>query len=275
MYFFLVGLILSCCLANGAVDINKLFESMTIEEKCGQMTQINFDVAQKSGDQTNYDDNPINITILEYAIKQKHVGSILNAPYNLAQKSSNWQQVIKTIQDVVQETDKKIPIIYGIDSIHGAHYIQESVLFPQAISLAGSFNLEMTKKIAEIISIETRAVGIPWNFNPVLDVGRQPVWPRLFETYGEDPYLVGKMGEAFIKGSQGNDLKNRTKVATCLKHYVGYSLPFNGKDRTPAFIPENMLRDVFLPPFEKGVLAGSPTVMVNSGEVNGIPGHAN
>ncbi|CAF0979120.1 unnamed protein product, partial [Brachionus calyciflorus] len=222
-----------------ANDIDKLLQSMNIEQKCGQMTQVTFDVIEKTPRPTDPDENPVNMTKLEYAIKTKNV------------------------------------VIYGLDSIHGGNYIRESVLFPQPISMAGSFNLEIAKKVGEITSLETRATGIPWNFNPVLDVGRQPLWPRIFETYGEDPYLAGKMGENYIHGSQGNDLKNRTKLATCLKHYIGYSLPFNGRDRTPALIPENLLREVFLPPFEKGVLAGSPTVMVNSGEVNGMPGHAN
>jgi len=258
-----------------ANDIDKLLQSMNIEQKCGQMTQVTFDVIEKTPRPTDPDENPVNVTKLEYAIKTKNVGSILNTPYNLAQKASTWVKIIKSIQDLSSQTDLKIPVIYGLDSIHGGNYIRESVLFPQPISMAGSFNLEIAKKVGEITSLETRATGIPWNFNPVLDVGRQPLWPRIFETYGEDPYLAGKMGENYIHGSQGNDIKNRTKLATCLKHYIGYSLPFNGRDRTPALIPENLLREVFLPPFEKGVLAGSPTVMVNSGEVNGMPGHAN
>ncbi|RNA42662.1 beta-glucosidase [Brachionus plicatilis] len=258
-----------------AIDIDKLLSSMNYEEKCGQMTQVVFDVVQNSPQPTDFDVNPVNLTKLEYAIKQKHIGSILNTPYYLAQKASTWQKVISSIQDTSLQTRLKIPVIYGLDSIHGANYVQEAVLFPHSISLGGSFNLDLIAKIAHTISLETRAVGIPWNFNPVLDVGRQPLWPRIFETFGEDAYLVGKMGEAYIQGSHGNDLKNRSNIATCLKHYVGYSLPFNGRDRTPAYIPENLLREVFLPPFEKGVLAGSSTVMVNSAEVNGIPGHAN
>lgn len=256
-------------------DIDRLLSSMTNEEKCGQMTQVVFDVVQKSPQPTDYDENPVNLTKLEFAIKQKHIGSILNTPYYIAQKASTWQKIISSIQDACLQTRLKIPAIYGLDSIHGANYVQETVLFPHSISLGGSFNLDLIKKIAHVISLETRAIGIPWNFNPVLDVGRQPLWPRIFETFGEDAYLVGKMGEAYIQGSQGNDLKNRSNIATCLKHYVGYSLPLNGRDRTPAYIPENLLREIFLPPFEKGVLAGSPTVMVNSAEVNGIPGHAN
>ncbi|CAF0959362.1 unnamed protein product [Brachionus calyciflorus] len=257
-----------------SIDIDKLLQSMSNEQKCGQMTQITFELVQNDK-QENYDENPVNFTKAEYAIKEKNIGSILNAPFYVAQKASTWQKVLQSLQNVSLSSDSKIPILFGLDSIHGAQYIQEAVLFPHSVSMAGSFNLDIAKKVGEITSLETRASGIPWNFNPVFDVGRQPLWPRIFETYGEDTYLAGKMGEAYIHGSQGDNIKNRTKVATCLKHYIGYSLPFNGRDRTPALIPENLLREVFLPPFEKGVLAGSPTVMANSGEVNGMPGHAN
>ncbi|CAF0863246.1 unnamed protein product, partial [Brachionus calyciflorus] len=232
-----------------AIDIDKLLQSMNIEQKCGQMTQVTFDLIQND-EQPNYDENPVNLTKAEYAIKTKNVGSFLNTPFYVAQKTSTWQKTLKTLHDVVLTTHLKIPIIFGLDSIHGANYIQEAVLFPHPVSMAGSFNLEIAKKVGEIASLETRATGIPWNFNPVLDVGRQPLWPRIFETYGEDPYLAGKMGENYIHGSQGNDIKNRTKIATCLKNFIGYSLPFNGRDRSPALIPENLLREVFLPPFE-------------------------
>ncbi|RNA13667.1 beta-glucosidase, partial [Brachionus plicatilis] len=213
------------CLTD-AIDIDALLNSMSLEEKCGQMTQVTFDVIQKLPQPADFDENPVNLTLLEYAILEKNVGSILNTPYNVAQKAETWQKIIKVIQDATAKSRLRIPTIYGLDSIHGANYIQEAVLFPHSISLAGSFNPELTRKIAQITSLETRAIGVPWNFNPVLDVGRQPVWPRLFETYGEDPYLAGRMGEVYVQASQGNDLKNRSNVATCLKHYIGYSFPF-------------------------------------------------
>ena len=258
-------------------DIQKLLRSMTQEEKCGQMTQITYDVIQKSNpNPSDEDDDQMDEAKLLEAIQKYHVGSILNTPLDTAQKASTWQKIIKKIQDVALKNGKsKIPILYGLDSIHGANYIREAVLFPQPLAMAATFNLDIVKKVARVTAVETRAVGIPWNFNPVLDVGRQPLWPRLWETYGEDTYVAVKMGEAYIKSHQGNDLKNRTNTATCMKHYIGYSLPFNGRDRTPALIPENILRETFLPPFEAAVQAGSPTVMINSGEVNGIPGHAN
>ena len=263
-------------LANAKVDIKKLLDSMTIEEKCGQMTQIAADVVQKEKEPTDPDENPINATALEFAIKVIQVGSILNTPYVKAQKAKTWQAMIQMIQEYsLNMTEKKIPNIYGLDSIHGANYLREGTLFPQPLSMAATFNLDIAEKIGEISAMETRATGIPWNFNPVLDIGRQPLWPRIYETYGEDPHLAAHMGYAYIRGSEGDDLKNDTKVASCLKHYIGYSYPFNGRDRSVAWIPEILLREYFLPSFEAGVKAGALTVMVNSGDVNGMPGHAN
>jgi beta-glucosidase len=170
--------------------------------------------------------------LLKY-IKDYRVGSILNtlgATANvidgspaLTQPKSVWHGIIKLIHDVVRNsTQHKIPVLYGVDSIHGANYIDEGTLFPQPISMAATFNLDIAEKIGHITSVETRAVGIPWNFNPVLDVGRQPLWSRLFETYGEDTYLGVKMGAAYIKGHQGdNDLTKKENTATCLKHFIG------------------------------------------------------
>ncbi|MGZ8161222.1 MAG: glycoside hydrolase family 3 N-terminal domain-containing protein, partial [Methylobacter sp.] len=161
------------------------------------------------------------------------------------------------------------------DAIHGATYTQNSVLFPQAINMAATFNSELAFKEGEITAREVRVSGLQWNFSTVMDIGRQPLWPRLWETFGEDVHLATVMGTSYIKGHQGDDFSAADKLPTCLKHYVGYSYPLNGKDRTPAWIGERMLREYFLPTFEAGVKAGSPTVMINSAEVDGIPGHAN
>jgi beta-glucosidase len=141
--------------------------------------------------------------------------------------------------------------------------------------MAATFNSDLVKKEGEITSLEVRASGIPWNFYPILDLGRQQLWPRLWETFGEDVYLDSKMGESYIQGAQGNDISGKNKVAVCLKHYVGYGFPFDGKDRTPAFISERMMQEYFLPPFQKAVESGAQTIMVNSSEVDGIPGHSN
>ncbi|WP_232216334.1 glycoside hydrolase family 3 N-terminal domain-containing protein [Methylobacter marinus] len=263
---------------NEAVEasVKQLLSEMTLEEKVGQMTQVDFSVV--STPEAQNAEPPVDRARLEEAVINRHVGSILNAPLspnNRAAPIETWRKITAAIQETSSRTRLKIPVIYGIDAIHGATYTQGAVLFPQAISMAATFNPELSFKEGEITAREVRASGLPWNFAPVMDIGRQPLWPRLWETYGEDVHLSSVMGAAYIKGHQGDDFSAPDKALTCLKHYVGYSFPINGKDRTPAWIGERMLREYFLPPFEAGVQAGSPTIMVNSAEVDGIPGHAN
>lgn len=258
------------------LKVKHLLSQMTLEEKVGQMTQIDFTVIgipkeQNAGDQID----PVK---LENALLKHHVGSILNTPFtpdNKAQSIETWRKMMRTVQDAAARTRLKIPVVYGIDAIHGATYTQNSVLFPQAINMAATFNSELAFKEGEITAREVRASGLQWNFSTVMDIGRQPLWPRLWETFGEDVHLATEMGTSYIKGHQGDDFSAADKLPTCLKHYVGYSYPLNGKDRTPVWIGERMLREYFLPTFEAGVKAGSPAVMVNSTEVDGIPGHAN
>ncbi|HJU91531.1 MAG TPA: glycoside hydrolase family 3 N-terminal domain-containing protein, partial [Pyrinomonadaceae bacterium] len=158
---------------------------------------------------------------------------------------------------------------------HGANYVQGATLFPQEIGMAATWNPELMQRAAEITAIETRAAGIPWSFSPVLDLGRNALWPRFWETFGEDPYLAKVMGVAFVRGLEGADVASDDRVASSLKHYMGYSFPLTGRDRTPAWIPENYLREYFLPTFETAVKAGARTIMINSGEINGVPGHIN
>lgn len=256
------------------VQINDLLKKMTLEEKVGQMTQITLEVVSKPRQDGSFI-NEIDPVKLKEALTKYHVGSILNTG-GQANTLQNWIEMITTIQDVaLKETRTAVPVIYGIDAIHGATYTKDATLFPQSIAMAATFNTELVKTSGIITALEVRASGIPWNFNPVLGVGRNPVWSRFWETFGEDPYVVSQMGEAYIKGLEGDD--NNTKgefVAACMKHYMGYSNPVSGKDRTPAWIPERMLRDIFLPPFKKAVDAGVHTVMINSGEINGIPTHS-
>ncbi|WP_235209198.1 glycoside hydrolase family 3 N-terminal domain-containing protein [Methylobacter sp. BBA5.1] len=263
---------------NEAVEasVKQLLSEMTLEEKVGQMTQVDFSVV--STPEAQNAEPPVDRARLEEAVINRHVGSILNAPLspnNRAAPIETWRKITAAIREASSRTRLKIPVIYGIDAIHGATYTQGAVLFPQAISMAATFNPELSFREGEITAREVRASGLSWNFAPVMDIGRQPLWPRLWETYGEDVHLASVMGAAYIKGHQGDDFSAPDKAPTCLKHYVGYSFPINGKDRTPAWIGERMLREYFLPPFEAGVQAGSPTVMVNSAEVDGIPGHAN
>lgn len=254
--------------------VKELLSKMTLEEKVGQMTQVTLQAVSKVQGTKNQM-HQLDDAKLEEAIKKYHVGSILNV-YDVAHSLEYWHQVITKIQDIAtKETRLGIPVIYGIDAIHGSTYTKGGTLFPQAINMGATWNRELSERAGEITSYETRAAGIPWNFYPVMDIGRQPLWPRMWETYGEDVYLASALGAAYIKGAQGDDMSKPDKLATCLKHYVGYSFPINGKDRTPAWISERMLREYFLPTFEAGIKAGSPTIMVNSAEVDGIPGHAN
>ena len=254
--------------------VDELLAEMTIEEKVGQMTQVTLQAVAKT-EGTFHQKFEIDEDKVKEAIQDYHVGSILNV-YNVAHTVEEWQAIINTLQNIaVNHTRLGIPVIYGIDAIHGATYTKGSTLFPQAISLAATWNRDLAFQEGVITSKQVRVSGIPWNFYPVLDLGRQPLWSRLWETFGEDVYLASQLGEYYIKGAQGENFGAPDNVATCLKHYVGYSFPVNGRDRTPAWIPERMVREYFLPSFEAGVKAGAPTVMVNSSELNGIPTHSN
>lgn len=250
--------------------VEKLLKKMTLEEKVGQMTQVTLEVVSKPESEPHQ----LDPEKLRTAVAKYHVGSILNV-VDHAYTVENWNQIINAIQDEADKTRLKIPVLYGIDSIHGANYVAGAELFPQPLAMAATWDTELAERVGAVSALQTRAAGIPWTFYPVMDIGRQPLWPRFFETFGEDPLLASKMGTAYIHGLQGQDFGAPEKIAACLKHYAGYSFPFNGKDRTPAYIDERTMRQVFLPSFEAGVHAGAPTVMVNSGSVNGIPGHAN
>ena len=251
--------------------IEALLKRMTLEEKVGQMTQLAIGMIAAGADQ-NIKVDPAK---LEKAVVKYGVGSILNVA-DQALTLDHWHEIIRKIQEAAtKKTRLGIPVIYGIDSIHGANYVQGATLFPQEIGMAATFNPELMKRAAEITAAETRAAGIPWSFSPVLDLGRNPLWPRFWETFGEDPYLASVMGVAFTRGLEGTDVASQTAVASSLKHYMGYSFPLTGRDRTPAWIPENYLREYFLPPFAAAIKANARTIMINSGEINGVPGHIN
>lgn len=251
--------------------IEALLKRMTLEEKVGQMTQLTIGMIASGADQ-NIKIDPAK---LEKAIVKYGVGSILNVS-DQALTIDHWHDFIRQIQEAAtKKTRLGIPVIYGIDSIHGANYVQDATLFPQEIGMAATWNPELMKRAAEITAAETRAAGIPWSFSPVLDLGRNPLWPRFWETFGEDPYLASVMGVAFTRGLEGRDVSSQTQVASSLKHYMGYSFPLTGRDRTPAWIPENYLREYFLPTFAAAIKANARTIMINSGEINGVPGHVN
>lgn len=257
-------------LKDHSAEIEALIKKMTLEEKVGQMTQLALATITSGRDQ----DVKIDPVKLEKAVGKYGVGSFLNVS-DQALSVDKWQELIGEIQKASAKTRLKIPNIYGIDSIHGATYVLGATLFPQEIGMAATWNPALMQHAAEITAMETRAATIPWSFSPVLDIGRQPVWPRFWETFGEDPYLATVMGTAFVRGLEGNELNSDKHVASSLKHYMGYSFPLTGRDRTPAWIPENYLREYFLPTFDAAVKAGARTVMVNSAEINGTPGHIN
>lgn len=256
--------------------ITDLLSKMPLKSKVGQMCQVTLDVMMKR-DSANQvlEPNVLDPAKLKHVLEDHEVGSILNVGYHTFDRKK-WYDIMDTIQGIAtQKTPNKIPVIYGIDAIHGVTYTVDGTLFPQEIGLAATWNKECAKNLGTVTAYETRASGISWNFSPVLDLGRQPLWSRFFETLGEDVHLAQEMGTSIVEGYQGQNTANKNKVVACLKHYVGYSNPLSGRDRTPSWIPKRMMEEFYLPPFKSAIDAGALTVMVNSGDVNGIPGHAN
>ena len=255
--------------------ITALLNKMSVEEKVGQTCQITLDaILQKDESNKLVEPHQIDLEKLDEAINKYKVGSILNVS-NHTFTLEKWNGIVKTIQDVAAKSRTGVPVIYGVDAIHGATYIQTSTLFPQEIGLAASWDTSLAREMGKITAYETRASGVPWNFSPVLDLGRKPIWSRFFETLGEDVYLAKTLGSKIVDGYQGGTSIDKNHVAACLKHYAGYGFPRTGRDRTPALIPKRIMLEHHLPPFEESIKRGALTVMVNSGEVNGIPGHAN
>jgi beta-glucosidase len=267
-----IAILLPCvpAVAQTPADLQKadaLIKQMTLDEKVGQMTQVTLGVVSTA------QDGILDEAALKKAILDYKVGSLLNVT-NHALTVDQWHAVIKQMQDEVRHTRLKIPIIYGLDGMHGQTYTLEATLFPQNIGMAATRNPELVGAIAKVAAKELRASGVRWNFAPVLDCGRQPLWSRFPETYGEDVYIGKIMGVAAVKAYQEDGLRNPTAVAACLKHYLGYSASRTGKDRTPIYMPEIEMREYYLPQFREAVRAGAATVMINSGEINGVPVHA-
>lgn len=255
--------------------LNARIAQMSIEEKVGQTCQITLDViSQTDAKGVTRIPATIDTAKLNEAILKYHVGSVLNVGWHTL-SLEEWKGIIPAIQNPYRTGKTHVPIIYGIDAIHGVNYTVGATLFPQEIGLAATWNPSLAKTFGEITAYETRASGIPWNFSPVLDLGRQPLWSRTFETLGEDPYLISQMGSAIIDGYQGGATPDDYHVAACMKHFVGYSGTNSGRDRTPAWIPEKYMKELYLPSFKAAVEHGALTVMINSGAVNGIPGHIN
>lgn len=262
---------------DAAIDqkVKSLLSKMTLEEKVGQMAQITMDVITNGKDRYSSDEPvALNQKQLEHALVKYKVGSVLNTANNRARTREVWHQIINKIQ----ETGKgrlNIPVLYGIDAVHGTTYTADATMFPQQIGQAATRNRSLVYKGAEITAYETRASAIPWNFSPVLDLAPDPRFPRQWETFGEDPYLITELGLQMVKGFEGSNVADPYRVASCLKHFVGYQVSVSGKDRTPAYIPDHVLRDYHLPPFKAAIEAGAHSIMINSGIINGVPVHAN
>ena len=256
--------------------IEKTLSKMTLDDKIGQMLELNFDVmGTMSPDGANGMAWKLNEQVLDTCISKWRVGSILNAPGTMAATLDQWQKWITLIQKKSMKY-LGIPDIYGLDNNHGVTYIQGGTFFPQPINLGASFNTELARIMAEVTAYESRAANCSWVYNPVTDLGRDPRWPRIWESFGEDAIVNARMASAEIKGYQGDDPNHLGKynVATSLKHYMAYGAPFSGKDRTPAYLAPNMLREKYFEPFKQGVQAGALTIMANSSSINGVPVHA-
>ena len=255
--------------------IQKWLKKMTLEEKIGQMCEITIDVVSdfEASKKNGFTLNP---AMLDTVIGKYKVGSLLNVPLSVAQKKEKWAEAIKQIQDLSMK-EIGIPCIYGVDQIHGTTYTLDGTMFPQGINMGAAFNRELTEKAAAISAYETKAGCIPWTYAPVVDLGRDPRWSRMWENYGEDCYVNAEMGKASVRGFQGSDPNHigEYNVAACMKHYMGYGVPVSGKDRTPSSISRSDMREKHFAPFLAAIRQGALSVMVNSGVDNGIPFHAN
>ena len=254
-------------------QVEQTLKKLTLEEKIGQMMELVTDLfgANDKNGVFYIDEHKTDSILSRYKI-----GSILNAPNTCAPTAKQWEKYIAQIQKISMKRIG-IPCVFGLDQNHGSTYTQGGTLFPQNINVAASFNREIARRSAEATAYETRAVSIPWTYSPTVDLGRDARWPRIWENFGEDCYLSSEMGKAMVYGFQGEDPNNidQYHIATSMKHFLGYGVPWTGKDRTPAYISPADLREKHFAPFLAGLQAGALTVMVNSASVNGMPMHAN
>jgi len=246
--------------------VENLLKQMSLDEKIGQMTQICASTITLNGTK----DLDLNVDKIRESILKHHVGSFLSGTGTAAR----WVKFITEIQNIaIKESRLKIPIVFGIDHVHGANYVDEGTMLPHNITLSCSFDTALAASAARVTAIETADLGMPWNFTPVLDIGKNPYWPRFYETFGEDPLVCGILGTTFIKQYENFKDISPYKLSACAKHFIGYSDPKSGYDRTPSEIPEQILYEQFLPPFKMSIDAGVKSVMINSGELNGEPVH--
>lgn len=254
-------------------QVEQTLKKLTLEEKIGQMMELVTDLfgANDKNGVFYIDEHKTDSILSRYKI-----GSILNAPNTCAPTAKQWEKYIAQIQKISMKRIG-IPCVFGLDQNHGSTYTQGGTLFPQNINVAATFNREIARRSAEATAYETRAVSVPWTYSPTVDLGRDARWPRIWENFGEDCYLSSEMGKAMVYGFQGEDPNNidQYHIATSMKHFMGYGVPWTGKDRTPAYISPADLREKHFAPFLAGLQAGAFTVMVNSASVNGVPMHAN
>lgn len=254
-------------------QVEQTLKKLTLEEKIGQMMELVTDLfgANDKNGVFYIDEHKTDSILSRYKI-----GSILNAPNTCAPTAKQWEKYIEQIQKISMK-HIGIPCVFGLDQNHGSTYTQDGTLFPQNINVAATFNREIARHSAEATAYETRAVSVPWTYSPTVDLGRDARWPRIWENFGEDCYLSSEMGKAMVYGFQGEDPNNidQYHIATSMKHFMGYGVPWTGKDRTPAYISPANLREKHFAPFLAGLQAGALTVMVNSASVNGMPMHAN
>lgn len=254
-------------------QVEQTLKKLTLEEKIGQMMELVTDLfgANDKNGVFYIDEHKTDSILSRYKI-----GSILNAPNTCAPTAKQWEKYISQIQKISMKRIG-IPCVFGLDQNHGSTYTQDGTLFPQNINVAATFNREIARRSAEATAYETRAVSVPWTYSPTVDLGRDARWPRIWENFGEDCYLSSEMGKEMVYGFQGEDPNNidQYHIATSMKHFMGYGVPWTGKDRTPAYISPADLREKHFAPFLAGLQAGALTVMVNSASVNGMPMHAN
>ena len=272
-------LLASCCRTEQTVQpaipkdaqieakVEKLLRSMTLEEKVGQMTQLNATAVAKGIDITEAGIK---------AIKEYKIGSVLNTPGDIAQTREDYNKFIVELNRLSMET-MGIPCLYGLDHIHGVTYVAGGTLFPQEVNIAATFNRQHAYNMGKVTAYESRAAIVPWTFSPTMDLGRNPEWPRMWESFGEDAYVNAEMAVAEVKGMQGDDPNHigMYNIAACAKHFMGYGVPVTGQDRTPSSIAASELREKHFEPFKEAMQAGALTIMVNSASNNGVPFHCN
>lgn len=257
-------------------SVKEKLGKMTLEEKVGQMTQITIDVVTDMPASYGSGKFTLSEGKLDTIIRIHKVGSLLNVPMGVAQPPRVYRDMMVKVQEMSMK-ELGIPCIFGLDQIHGVTYVLGGTLFPQNINIASSFNPSLAHKAGEVTAYETRAASVPWTFSPVVDLGRDPRWPRQWENFGEDPYMNAVFGTEAVKGMQGDDPNHidQKHIAACVKHFMGYGVPASGKDRTPSHIGEAEMREKHFEPYVEAIRAGALTVMVNSASNNGIPFHAN